>query len=96
MPDVVTLASRSEAPLTVKEFASAIAAFKSNTPVIAIAPRPWLPPTMPSKLMCTVLPPVVTVKFLFVLSALLTVFENVITSPLDVRVTLALKVTAPV
>ena len=51
---------------------------------------------MPSKLMCTVSPPVVTVKSLFVLSALLTVSENVITSPLDVRVTLALKVTAPV
>jgi len=51
---------------------------------------------MPSKLICTVSPPVVTVKFLFVLSALLTVFENVITSPLDVKVTAALKVTAPV
>ena len=95
MPDVVISASRSEAPLTVREFASAIAAFKSKTPVRAIAPRPWLPPTMPSKLICTVLPPVVTVKFLFVLPSLLTVFEKVITSPLEVKVVFLPRTTAP-
>ena len=50
---------------------------------------------MPSKLMCTVLPPVVTVKFLFVLPSLLTVFENVITSPLVVKVVFLPRTTAP-
>ena len=93
---VVTSAPTFDAPETLKDVALVIAAFKSNTPVIAIAPNELEPPTIPSKLISTELPPVVIVKFLFVLSALLTVFENVITSPLDVRVTLALKVTAPV
>ncbi len=95
VPDVVTSASRSETPLTVKEFASAIAAFKSSTPVSAIAPTPWLPPTMPSKLICTVLPPVVTVKFLFVLPSLLTVSSKVIISPLVVKVVFLPRTTAP-
>ena len=50
---------------------------------------------MPSKLICTVLPPVVTVKFLFVLPSLLTVFEKVITSPLEVKVVFLPRTTAP-
>ena len=50
---------------------------------------------MPSKLICTLLPPVVTVKFLFVLPSLLTVSPNVMTSPLVVRVVLIPRTTAP-
>ena len=51
---------------------------------------------MPSKLISVELLPVVKVKFRFVLFALLTVSENVITSLVVVKVTAALKVTAPV
>ncbi len=76
--------------------AAVIAAFKSRVPVIAIAPTDLDPPTMPSKLISVEVPPVFKVKFLFVLFALLTVSENVITSLVVVKVTAALNVTAPV
>ena len=96
VPVVVTSAPKLDTPLTLNEVASVIAAFKSRAPVIAIAPTAWLPPTIPSKLISVELPPVASVKFLLVLFALLTVSSNVITSLLVVKVTAALKVTAPV
>ena len=50
---VVTSAPTFDAPETLKDVALVIAAFKSNTPVIAIAPNELEPPTIPSKLIST-------------------------------------------
>ena len=93
MPDVVTFAPKLDAPLTAIDVALVIAAFKSNAPVIVIAPTAADPPTTPSKLISVELPPVSIVKFL-VEPSLLTVLSKVTTSLLVVKVTLALKVTA--
>ena len=83
MPDVVTSAPMFDAPLTAIDVALAIAAFKSNAPVIVITPKALDPPTMPSKLISVELPPVGIVKFLAE-PKLLTVLSIVITSLLVV------------
>ena len=65
--------------------------------MITITPNDLeFPPTIPSNVTTVPFPPVFMVKFLFVLSALLTVLLNVTASELVVKTVLALKVTAPV
>ena len=71
IPEVLTLAPKSETPDTVNDAAPAelsevfcIIALRSNAPVIAIAPNGFVPPTTPLNLTVGVLDPAVIVKAL--------------------------------
>ena len=91
IPEVLTLAPKSETPDTVNDAAPAelsevfcIIALRSNAPVIAIAPNGFVPPTTPLNLTVGVLDPVVIVKALAAVTSLSTVEPNTIVSPAEV------------
>ena len=93
MPEVVTLAPKLDAPLTLNLVAEVIAAFKSRSPVIPIIPTEFVPPTIPSNL--TALVPTLAVIFLAVESDELTVPPKPTTEFVVVNVLFAPKVTLP-
>ena len=98
IPEVVTSAPRSEVVDTVNDEALVIAAFRSRAPVIAIAPRAFVAPTVSAdESPITKVPvPKAAVRFLGVAPSLFNVPLNV-TLPLDVVVNVvsAVNVVAP-
>ena len=88
------MAPKLDAPLTLNEDADKIAAFKSRSPVIPIAPTAFVPPTIPSNL--TALEPTLNVKFLAVELDELTVPPKLTTEFVVVKVLAADNVVAPV
>ena len=89
--EVVTLAPRSEVVDTDNEVALLIAAFRSKDPVILIAPKVLVPPTIPSN--CT--SEAVMVRLLVSSVSELTVVSKVIWALVVARVLFPVIVTAP-
>ena len=88
------MAPKLDVPETLNDDAPVIAASKSTFPVIPIAPRALVPPTIPAN--WVVPDPVLIVKFLAVEFEELIVLEKVILELVVVKVLATDKVVAPV